>query len=218
MKANKKMLAFLALNALTAVSGEAAETKTDRLFKNITKNIQNNKPNNTNYKLIERILKEKNKELNDLYLQNDYIVKPEYLEWQIFVSGVYSNKDRGGKEEIVTNKLSPEAKSVNLGMYIPVTGMAKSPLSLNITPVDEPDVNVKVLSVTTPQVTGREINFSGIDIPVSPNIVLIERFNSNDHYIYYHGQKSLRENGEQPSESTKEYEIQYLGATSKMTE
>ena len=45
MKANKKMLAFLALNALTAVSGEAAETKTDRLFKNITKNIQNNKPN-----------------------------------------------------------------------------------------------------------------------------------------------------------------------------
>ena len=46
----------------------------------------------------------------------------------------------------------------------------------------------------------------------------IGEFNSDDHYIYYHGQKSLRENGEQPSESTKEYEIQYLGATSKMTE
>ena len=37
MKTSKKMLALLALNTLTAVSGKAAETKTDRLYKNITK-------------------------------------------------------------------------------------------------------------------------------------------------------------------------------------
>ena len=89
MKTSKKMLALLALNTLAAVSGKAAETKTDRLYKNITKNIQTGKSNSANYKLIESILKEKNKELKDLYLQSDYIIKPEYLEWQVFMSGCW---------------------------------------------------------------------------------------------------------------------------------
>ena len=45
-------------------------------------------------------------------------------------------------------------------------------------------------------------------------------FNSDDHYIYYCGQESLRRNGEmeKPSWSTKEYEMQYLDAISKTTE
>ena len=42
-------------------------------------------------------------------------------------------------------------------------------------------------------------------------------FNSNDHYIYYCGQESLREM-EWPSWSTKESEMQYLDAISKTTE
>ena len=42
-------------------------------------------------------------------------------------------------------------------------------------------------------------------------------FNSDDHYIYYCGQESLRRNGV-ASWSTKESEIQYLDAISKMTE
>ena len=42
-------------------------------------------------------------------------------------------------------------------------------------------------------------------------------FNSDDHYIYYCGQESLRRNGA-PSWSTKESEMQYLDAISKMTE
>ena len=58
------------------------------------KNINVNKSNEKNYKLIERILKQKNKELKDLYIQGDYIVKPEYLEWQVFFSGFYNNKQR----------------------------------------------------------------------------------------------------------------------------
>ena len=37
-------------------------------------------------------------------------------------------------------------------------------------------------------------------------------FNSDDHYIYYCGQESLRRNGQQESE------MQYLDAISKMTE
>ena len=43
-------------------------------------------------------------------------------------------------------------------------------------------------------------------------------FNSDDHYIYYCGQESLRRNGVTPSWSTKESEMQYLDAISKMTE
>ena len=42
-------------------------------------------------------------------------------------------------------------------------------------------------------------------------------FNSDDHYIYYCGQESLRRM-EWPSWSTKESEMQYLDAISKTTE
>ena len=41
--------------------------------------------------------------------------------------------------------------------------------------------------------------------------------NSDDHYIYYCGQESLRRN-EVSIKSTKESEMQYLDAISKMTE
>ena len=43
-------------------------------------------------------------------------------------------------------------------------------------------------------------------------------FNSDDHYIYYFGQESLRRNGVATKESTKESEMQYLDAISKTTE
>ena len=42
-------------------------------------------------------------------------------------------------------------------------------------------------------------------------------FNSDNHYVYYFGQESLRRNGVQ-SQSTKESEMQYLDAVSEMTE
>ena len=42
-------------------------------------------------------------------------------------------------------------------------------------------------------------------------------FNSDDHYIYYCGQESLRRNGV-AIWSTKESKMQYLDAISKMTE
>ena len=42
-------------------------------------------------------------------------------------------------------------------------------------------------------------------------------FNSDDHYIYYCGQESLRRNGV-PSQSTKESKMQYLDAISKTKE
>ncbi len=99
MLKNKKLLLFSVLNSLAiaypAVK-DSGTAKYERLYSNMVKNIKNNKSNEENYKLIESILNKRNKELKDLYLQNDYILKPEYLEWQIFFSGFYNNADRGG--------------------------------------------------------------------------------------------------------------------------
>ena len=52
MKVNKKMLTMLALNILAVMPAIAGESKTDRLYNNIVKNIQTGKSNNNNYKLI----------------------------------------------------------------------------------------------------------------------------------------------------------------------
>ena len=100
MKRNKKLLvSFLALNAiLSAYSLGAADPvspKYERIYNNIVKNMEQGKSNDKNYQIIERILKQRNKELKDLYLQGDYIVKPEYLEWQIFFTGFYEEYNEG---------------------------------------------------------------------------------------------------------------------------
>ncbi|MCP1223577.1 autotransporter domain-containing protein [Sebaldella sp. S0638] len=102
MKKNKKMLVlFLSLNSmLTSYADTIDEIGTvssryDRMYNSIIKNIRNEKPTQKNYQSIENILKKKNKELKDLYLQGDYIIKPEYLEWQVFFSGFYTEKEKG---------------------------------------------------------------------------------------------------------------------------
>ena len=43
-------------------------------------------------------------------------------------------------------------------------------------------------------------------------------FNSDDHYVYYCGQESLRRNGVALIVNKKESKMQYLGAVSKMAE
>ena len=60
-------------------------------------------------------------------------------------------------------------------------------------------VNIKILGIS-------ELKWTG----------MVE-FNSDDHYIYSCGQESLRINGVALIVN-KEYEMQYLGAISKMTE
>ena len=99
MKKNKKLLMFLALNSLaTSFAGTTngqTELKYDKIYSNMVKNIETGKSNEKNYKLIQDVLNKRNQELKDLYVQGDYIVKPEYLEWQIFFSGFYNEKNRG---------------------------------------------------------------------------------------------------------------------------
>ena len=99
MKKNKKLLMyFLALNTVMAFNIGAATTaplKYDKMYDSIVKNMEKGKSNEDNYKLIEKVLNQRNRELKDLYKQSDYIVKPEYLEWQIFFSGFYLERSRG---------------------------------------------------------------------------------------------------------------------------
>ena len=102
MKKNKKLLVlFLALNSVMASYADTTggtgfvNSKYERMYNNIIKNVQKGNSTQKNYQIIEDILKKKNKELKDLYLQGDYIVKPEYLEWQVFFTGFYSENEKG---------------------------------------------------------------------------------------------------------------------------
>ena len=100
MKKNKKLLmSFLALNALIPTYLKGAETplslKYDKLYNKITKNIELGKSNDDSYRLLEKVLNQRNRELKDLYLQSDYIVKPEYLEWQVFLNTYYTERRKG---------------------------------------------------------------------------------------------------------------------------
>ena len=98
-KINKLSASILALNAVFASysAGNSANNNinSNRLYNNIVNNIEKGNSNSNNYKFIERILNLKNKELKNLYLEGDYIVKPEYLEWQLFFSGFYSEYGKG---------------------------------------------------------------------------------------------------------------------------
>ncbi len=92
---NKKLLMFLVLNSLVlSFSEETVQSKNkyDELYNSMTESIKNNESTQKNYEFIENILNQRNKELKDLYKQSDYIVKPEYLEWQIFFSAFYESR------------------------------------------------------------------------------------------------------------------------------
>ncbi len=171
MKVNKKIFALLALNTLAAVPGEAAVNKTDKLYNNIMKNINADKSNNDNYKLIENILKQKNKELKDLYLQGDYIIKPEYLEWQIFFTGFYNHSNRGGDKDVyISSAAENNGKVVDLGVIIPVKGRKVSENNLKIISPAEPDININQGNITAPQINGTDFDFTGIEIPKAIDI------------------------------------------------
>ena len=186
---NKKLFTLLALNTLAAIPGEAAGIKTDRLYNNITKNVQAGKSNNENYKLIENILKQKNKELKDLYLQGDYIVKPEYLEWQIFFSSFYSENSKGEQKnigKIIMTDSETQAripKQYKFGVTIPM----KTITDLNISPelkidklavqpitVNAPGViPIKIPIVTISSITLPEITIDSITLPTAPEVTPI---------------------------------------------
>ena len=77
--------------------------------------------------------------------------------------------------------------------------------------------NVRCMNQGKLQVVKQEVSRVNTDILGISELKWtgMDEFNSDDHYIYYHGQEEM----EQPSQSTKESEMQqYLDAISKTTE
>ena len=169
MKKNKKLLMFLALNSLATsfagtVSGQIEE-KYDKLYNNMVKNIEMGKSNEKNYKLIQDVLNKRNQELKDLYVQSNYIVKPEYLEWQVFFTGFYNSSNRGGKKSSISTITNGEPKSVDLGIVIPVQGMTRDNISLNLTspPEKEKNVSIPEINVIMPET----VNYIPVSVEVN---------------------------------------------------
>ncbi|MCP1223745.1 hypothetical protein [Sebaldella sp. S0638] len=70
---NKKLMMLLAMSSMANIyAGTETELKTgkyERLYNNMTKNMNKGLSNDSNYKLIEKVLNQRNKELKDLYMQ-----------------------------------------------------------------------------------------------------------------------------------------------------
>jgi hypothetical protein len=175
MLRNKRAFMLLALGSMANIYAEnnsnISKGKYERLYKNITNNL-GSKSSENNYRLLEKILNKRNKELKDLYIQGDYIIKPEYLEWQVFFSGFYNNKHRGGTKETVTNIETGTAKSVDLGMVIPIKGITREEVELNITPIAAPEININMLPVTGPQLTAPAFTVGDFNFPGTPNVAV----------------------------------------------
>ena len=143
MKKNKKLMTVLALNSLAMAAGaaqsETKQIKQGQMYSQITKKMETGKSIKSDYELIEKILNKKNKELKDLYLQGDYIIKPEYLEWQIFFTGFYESQGNGKGNKEVIMPFYREPKTISLGMYIPVRSMPEFALS--------PEIETKNLNI-----------------------------------------------------------------------
>ena len=178
MKKNKKLLLFLALNSLaTSFAGTSNQinVKYDKLYNNMIKNIETGKPNGSNFKLIQDVLNKRNQELKDLYLQGDYIVKPEYLEWQVFFSGFYNEKNNGGSKETKPYKLSQSVKEIDLGMRIPQIDVKSREMALDISAITPPK-NINISSnIEIPQeivVKTKDIPMFNFEVPTitKPNV------------------------------------------------
>ena len=157
----RKLLTFLlAVNSfgLYAANDNISSGKYEKLYDSMVKNLEQGKSNEENYSVLDKTLEKRNKELKDLYNQSDYIVKPEYLEWQVFFSANYSHK-RSGDNTLSNGKYhsdpakvngkfylgSTEPKQVDLGLYIPERTIKRSPVELKL--VNPPEITLSSLDV-----------------------------------------------------------------------
>ena len=179
MKKNKKVLMFLTINLLAVSFAEpngVGKVKYQELYNNMIRNINTEKSNKDNYKLIEQILNKRNKEIIDLYLQSNYIVKPEYLEWQIFFNTFYSNSkgSNNSNSDGGLGYVPTESKTLDLGFNIPIKEIESIDINTNtdfniLKPVS-PNIsfsgfNTKVLNIQTPEL----FTFNAV-IPTIPGV------------------------------------------------
>ena len=84
---------LLAINVFALADNEVSSKQLEKIYKNVTENKNTDK----NFEIVNDLLSKRNKELKDLRLQSDYIVTPEYLEWQINFTGFYNHQNRNSK-------------------------------------------------------------------------------------------------------------------------
>ena len=168
---NKKILLFSIINTLAVAysAGENNETpkgKYEKLYNNIVKNIKSEKSNEENYKLIENILNKRNKELKDLYLQSDYIVKPEYLEWQVFFSGFYNKENRGGKKDTLEYFVPDTSNTLSLSINMPNLNVNDINIDINKEMVEIPNINIQNKNIEVPSISyNNVVNVPEFNIP-----------------------------------------------------
>ncbi|WP_435307854.1 autotransporter domain-containing protein [Sebaldella termitidis] len=152
MRIKETLVSLLALNSVCSLNLEAS--RVEQIGNKITKNLEQGQESSKQYKVLEDILRERSKELKDLYLQSDYIVKPEYLEWQIFFSGFYSNSHR--KSKMYNDEKSEKEsniKSINLGMSIPINDIKREDIALNIDSILGPGIKIDYTVPVAPKLT-----------------------------------------------------------------
>ena len=158
-KRTKFLIGFLALNSILTANIKNHNNeiiKSDELFNNMTKNLKSKKSDNGNYELIENILNKRNNELKDLYLQSDYVIKPEYLEWQWFVSGFYTGKNRGGKDnsqyKTKESNIINEETEIKKGISIPRREINLNAISINVEGSPLPDIDGTTANIIIPNI------------------------------------------------------------------
>ncbi|MCP1225781.1 hypothetical protein [Sebaldella sp. S0638] len=158
---------LLAINIFALADNGANSEKLEKIFNNITENKNTDK----NLKIVNDLLDKRNKELKDLRLQSDYIITPEYNEWQIFFTGFYNHSNRNSKNSTVPYVLSEEntIKSINLGKTITVREV--NDISLN----PEININSKVVAeaphIVIPNISLPSLNVTAPSLSVNPNVV-----------------------------------------------
>ena len=134
----------------------------------MVKNLETGKSNEKKYKLIQDVLDKRNQELKDLYVQGDYIVKPEYLEWQIFFNTFYSSHKSGGKKDKIIPYSENEIKSVEFGMSLPIKKIEKEEINLNISPIEIPKMSTVISGVNPINIAAPAFNFENFSPVLVP--------------------------------------------------
>ncbi|ACZ10544.1 Uncharacterized protein with a C-terminal OMP (outer membrane protein) domain [Sebaldella termitidis] len=178
MKRNKKLLvSFLALNAILTSYAQAETVQSaryERMYNGIVKNLEKGSSNEKTYQTIEKILNQKNKELKDLYLQGDYIVKPEYLEWQVFFTGFYEEYNEGVDNSKENAKYHSKVTGYydDNGNYVVTSGMIGGLEGKPHKPLQQPkEINLGV-SIPIKGMTREPLNLSlspAGEIVINPN-------------------------------------------------
>ena len=194
-KNKKKLLFLIAVSSLlSAQSTINSISDHNKLYNVMTEDLTYQK----NYEIIEKILTAKNKELKDLYKQSDYIVKPEYLEWQVFFTGFYENTHRGGnstqkdfhvsylseysleipeaKREIISS-IQKSLKNASVVYKSSIIVNENTPTSINLSPLQSiafPEINIGnfepvIINLFTPKMP-ETVN---VEVLASPSVISV---------------------------------------------